>query len=814
MTAELTRPPGKRVPIDPRSIPSEISLLDWRMTDPGGWPEVLPRVLPVGLVLVIGRPGVAKTTLSDQFEHCIAARVPVAGWAPDEPGRVLVIDYEGGPHLAINRSARIAEPGTLPTDETGDPDKRIIVSTQWPGDTWGERIAELEKRLLDAEHDGQPYSLVRIDTMRAFVGPVPQGMNTAQYESDCLVALNRLAVRFGICILLIHHPNKAGEVSGSVAIEGSCTAVYRIDRKPGECQGRLVCLKNRVGQERSWPMLFDQGAGTWFISDQITDAQAANSGVRRAVLDWLVEHGPAKGPELRAGLAGSTTDATLKNAITRLAGDGWLMRDREGVWSVAGQSVQPCEVCGEPMTVVHAGQTAHPNCGPPAVERPPLPWGPGVPGDAYVDKPAAGVEVEGGELANVVPFPAPPSVPLVVHLDPGEAAKQNTNGTGGPVEVEHQAAACELCGLPITPEDPHPGCEPPPPGAPKWPGVRILAETLKASRLRPVPYIAAEGDPRGQREGHQHRGMEQWQRAAEASTCEHRWRMPGLLDTYGPGRLVVAFDRGQSYPAAASSVPLAPGLLYPHGPLDRDPRELGKPNPNRKSGHEGMAGIVRVTVPAWDRPGIGHPLGARAVPGESRLISTASLEGLWNLHNRGQLPAVPVVTESWLGGRATGVLEQFANRVRAARDEYRADPVMTAAVKLGSSIALRLLHPVAASSPHWRPDWRAGMAGEAAFRLWVVALAAVEAGEVCCSLSTVDQACFLLPEGADPDTWTPHGYKPGKDWGEVKRVPVEIRADRADLSGIDPARITPAVRRGYLSISGPVPLGAWVMSRA
>lgn len=41
MTAPtLTPPPGQLIPVDPRSIPPVISLLDWRKFDPGDWPYV------------------------------------------------------------------------------------------------------------------------------------------------------------------------------------------------------------------------------------------------------------------------------------------------------------------------------------------------------------------------------------------------------------------------------------------------------------------------------------------------------------------------------------------------------------------------------------------------------------------------------------------------------------------------------------------------------------------------------------------------------------------------------------------------------
>ena len=54
---------------------------------------MIPEVLPVGLVLIFGRPGVAKTTLSAQLEHAVAAGVKIAGYAPEDPGRCLIAAF-------------------------------------------------------------------------------------------------------------------------------------------------------------------------------------------------------------------------------------------------------------------------------------------------------------------------------------------------------------------------------------------------------------------------------------------------------------------------------------------------------------------------------------------------------------------------------------------------------------------------------------------------------------------------------------------------------------------------------------------------
>jgi hypothetical protein len=785
LAATVQVPDGQRIPVDPLALPASISLLDARRYDPGDWPHIVPGLLPVGLVLIYGRPGVAKTTMSAQLEHCIAAGTPVAGYQPDAPGRCLVIDFEGGPMLAIGQSLRIVPFGELATDVTGDPDEMISVRTAWPGGDFAERAAELEKVLREASHAGRPYRLVRIDTMRAFMGPPPLGMNAYQWDADCLIRINALARELHTAIVVIHHPNKSGEVSGSVGIEGSCTASYRLERKAGESEGLLRCTKNRVGPEQSYAVEFDTRAGTWTFSDQISAAQAANTGVKRQIIDYLTEHGPAAGPDIRAALP-NVRDRTVRDMLTRLRHDGWVDRSHDGAWMLAGPSAtatepppparpaqaavadgQPadqrgprkrypvgtCAACGTPMTILWPGQTRHPLCDP-------------------ASEPAA---------------PQPPPTPATAPAP--EAEPDSPAGD-----------TCAVCGEPRTDADTHPDCDDHLASEAKWPAVAAMREAFTTSRMKPIPWIPPPGHP-AVKQGMHTRDMPPWRAAEETDTGAFKWIRPRLLEEFGPDRLVLTIDRIASFPSACSSVPVAPNVLRPVQ-LEGDPKA------------EGLAGIARVIVPDWTRTDLPHPLGRHAVPGQPLVIPSGTLEELWALHRQG-LITEPQVIEAFMGRRNTSLFEPFYKAVKAARDEHAGDAIMTVAVKRSSSKAVRLLYPQRVKSPWWRADWYGAIVGQAMMRHWIRGRQAVDAGHVLCGMGSVDAASYLVPDGADPDTWAPKPpYKidlSGREFGAVRPKHITVRADRVDLTGIDPARITPSRHRdGYLEISGPVPLRIWM----
>jgi hypothetical protein len=807
-------PAGQRIPVDPLQLPPDLSLLDARRYDPGDWPYIVPQLLPVGLAIVYGRPGGGKTTLSSQLEHCVAAGLPIAGYQPDAPGRCLLIDYESGPMLAIGQSLRVAPFGALPTDEAGDPDEMISLRTQWPGDTFAERMAELEKTLRDAAHEGRPYKLVRIDTMRMFQGPPPApGMNSYQWDADCLVRLNALARDMMLAIVVIHHPNKQGEMSGSVGIEGSCTITYKLERKAGETEGLLKCTKNRVGPEVSFALEYDYSTGTWAFSDEVTAAQAANTGVKRQIIDWLTEHGPAPGPEIRAGLGPGVRERTARDMMTRLAADGWITRAANGTWMLVPPTGQ-----ASPQDRPAPAPTAAPAGSGPVTREPGTPskQPTGTPGPRAGHHPGQGTAARRLPVGTCAACGTPMSIltegqalhPMCEPVQPAPAtppAQRDEPYVTPPAGVSAAAAGpwgegetCQVCGEPVTGADTHPDCtagsgqgdDP----EVRWGGMSAMRDSIRTSKMKPVPWIPPPGDPRA-KDGMQTRDLPQWQAAEQVSTGAFAWRHPGIDDLDGDA-LVITIDRNMSYPSACSSVPVAPNVLR-RARLDEDPKAAG------------LAGIARVIAPQWPDARLPHPLGRDAVPGKPLVIPTGSLEELWALHRDGLIDE-PAVTGAYVGRRNTSLFEPFYKAVTGARKEHAADPAMTLAIKRSSSIAVRLLYPKAAKSPFWRPDWYGALVGQAMIRHWIRARQAVDAGAVLIGLGSVDEAAYLIPGGTDPATWIPAPYQEGTGPGQVKRKRITVRRTASGLDSLDPAAIFPSPRGGdWAEIDGPVPLRIW-----
>lgn len=801
--AGIIAPAGERYPIDYRALPVVMSLDNARWFDPGEPPFTIPAVLPHGVTILFSPPGVGKTRLSIQWEHAIAYGVPWAGYKPADPGRVLIIDFENGAAATMNASVSYAPLGDLEVDRqrTGPPgiadlapgDATLITYwSAWPGERFADRFAELEKMLRAADADGCPYKYVRIDTLREFISPYPDQANAYRWEGACLNALNNLAKDLGVAIVVVHHTNKSGEISGSVGIEGSSEGSYKINLGE-DGSGMLHCKKLRGAEKRHWEMRFE--GGWWTVVGEVPESQVTNTGNAARILAYLARSGDrAPLADIHAALPG-TSVGSVKTTLWRLKEKGWIRRGDGNIWVLVrnGQAAPArdparCPVCNGMLdpALIRNGITVHPMC----EDR-----GPG---------------------SAPAPEPEPPA-------PAGEPRPREDQADAGPepgLPGDHAGAdVCPSCGEPRTEEDQHPTCEHAEASSAHWPATKILKDALGHSRMKPLPWIPPPGHPMADTI-RQDRSMPQWQLAARCDTGAFAWKRPGLLEDFGPDAPVVVIDRNGSYMSALSSVRVAPRLLFPYGPFTEDPRELGKLEQYgpRAGKPTGLAGIVEIIVPAWDHPELPHPLGRNARPGDRLVIPSGQLEDIFNLHRAGLID-LPVVTDSALGRRNTSLFEPFCDAVREARKKFTGDEknpgdkVMLNAVKRSSSIAIRTLYPKQASSPHWRPDWYAAGVGESMFRHWQTARKAVDAGATLAGIGKTDEASFVVPPGADPASYLPEPYRLGTGFGQVKYKPIRVR-ESAGLEGVDPARITPADGHpGQVMISGPVPLRLWMVRR-
>ena len=344
-------------------------------------PQVIAGLFPIGASIVWGPPGCGKSTLAVAWEEWLSLRHAIAGKVNDEPVRTLILDFEGSQHLTTSMSLRLDPLGTLPTDEgPGEGDDYCVHDTEPPGRDYAERLDHLRNRLADARDEGKPFRYVRIDTLRRFAGPPPQGMNTADWDSLVGGSLDRLAEEFELALVQIAHPNKAKELSGSVAVSGSVSAEYQFKPNKDEGEGLLKCHKNRKGAETDWALTFDRVRGTWTFTDALTTIQVVNTGHRRKVADHLTKAGRVTAAEITDAV--SLTREQVKEALQRLHRAGQAAYDREKRWFLidpeTGEAPAPgtpvpvrvkgtCVACGEDMTVIVSGQTMHPCCEPETV---------------------------------------------------------------------------------------------------------------------------------------------------------------------------------------------------------------------------------------------------------------------------------------------------------------------------------------------------------------------------------------------------------------------------------------------------------------
>lgn len=199
----------------------------------------LPGVLDSepSLHLLTGKPKSGKTTFANWFAAAWAA-----GWAPWDGaqnlpgGRSLILSAEQDLPAVYRSIRRIAE-RTAPPGEVDRFDERLLITGQLsdaacaslgleadPSTFWAEgmdtpQLMELEKRLLAAKDEGDPITLLVVDSLSR-VTPPGKDENQTTYMTPWLDLFQRLAVKHGVYVLMIHHETKDGN-GGLRAIRGS-----------------------------------------------------------------------------------------------------------------------------------------------------------------------------------------------------------------------------------------------------------------------------------------------------------------------------------------------------------------------------------------------------------------------------------------------------------------------------------------------------------------------------------------------------------------------------------------------------------------
>ena len=183
---------------------------------------IIPGLLPAGLALFAGPSKAGKSWLTLWLCLQIAQGNPV--WNREiEPRTVIYFSLEDTFNRLQSRIFQLIDGGDAP--------ERLILQTECP--SIGQGLEEQVEALVHTYHD---VGLIVIDTLQKV--RLSDG-NGGMYANDYREAgaLKKLADKYGICILLIHHLRKQSaadpfdQISGSTGLMGVADTSWVMQRK-------------------------------------------------------------------------------------------------------------------------------------------------------------------------------------------------------------------------------------------------------------------------------------------------------------------------------------------------------------------------------------------------------------------------------------------------------------------------------------------------------------------------------------------------------------------------------------------------------
>jgi hypothetical protein len=319
-------------------------------------------LLPEGVTLLVGAPKVGKSWLALQFAMAIADAAPLwNGRAPEIQGRVLLLALEDNERRMQTRLAKIKTANTV----------LLSYATEWPRmDNGG-----LDHLAHWLDENAGATRLVVIDTLGRF-RPPDTGRGSA-YAQDYEVGaeLKRIADKYKIAILLLHHTRKAiaadvlDSVSGTQGLTGSVDALLILRRERGQMDAALYVTGRDIEHEEDYALKFDSASCTWSALGRVHEVQRSRE--RQRIIEFLTKNGPSKPKDIAEGLGknGSTTRVILK----RMLGEGALRIENSlytltlvnavnKVNSVNTVSVHSVDTVSPVYTVYDVDGTACPRC--------------------------------------------------------------------------------------------------------------------------------------------------------------------------------------------------------------------------------------------------------------------------------------------------------------------------------------------------------------------------------------------------------------------------------------------------------------------
>jgi hypothetical protein len=322
--ASLTPTGGESVPSVPSVTPS---VRGWSAREliaasfpPTRW--AVEGLIAEGLTLLCGAPKVCKSWLCLQWAIAVAAGGVAMGSRKVSRGAALYAALEDTPRRLRSRLLKLLVSSPPPDD--------LDLLLNLP--RLGEGGLEALERWLN---DHPNARLIIIDTL-VCVRSRQRGKGDLYTDDyDALAALKRLADRFAVAIVVVHHTRKMSAedrqdmVSGTNGLAGAADTTFILVR---EESGPVLYGRGRDVEEIALSLSWEPSTGLFSIRGDLR--QPAVSAERREILDLLTAEETELTPKQIAAALGKNYETT-KTLCQRLLRDGFLTRGQKGALRLA-----------------------------------------------------------------------------------------------------------------------------------------------------------------------------------------------------------------------------------------------------------------------------------------------------------------------------------------------------------------------------------------------------------------------------------------------------------------------------------------------
>ena len=303
-----------------------IRLIDSTTLMQNVYPEpkwAVPKLIPEGLTLLVGRPKMGKSWLALSLAIEVASGGKALGSIPVKQGKAVYFALEDNERRLQARCAslmddRSIEEGQLMFSTTID---KFYKKEDKKSEENG--LAQLED-LIDEM--GEELRVIFIDTL-ALITPKGKNENSYSDNYDYISGIQKLAIEKGVAIVLVHHTRKGqsevyalDDVLGSTGLTAGADCILMLKRAP---DGNELFVTGRDVEEQQLAIKHNNKTGLWKLigNTKFTRMSKAHA----EIYNILIQRGPLTNKEICDVTKKASNN--VSGLLARMAGDSIITKE-------------------------------------------------------------------------------------------------------------------------------------------------------------------------------------------------------------------------------------------------------------------------------------------------------------------------------------------------------------------------------------------------------------------------------------------------------------------------------------------------------